>query len=167
MCHSRHAQSRHRSSAVHTRVPARPERSDVRASDDERERVVALLREHAAAGRLEVDELDQRVEAAFAATTRAELRALLDDLPEDRERRDAPESRGAAWGRYAPPNRPMAGSSALIVYAGIAAVLVVVWALTGAGGFWPAWFIGFGALAVFKHGGRRARRWAGPPRTTL
>ena len=35
-------------------------------------------------------------------------------------------------------------------YAALAAVLVCVWALTGAGAFWPAWPLGFwgAALAV-------------------
>jgi hypothetical protein len=43
--------------------------------------VVALLRTAATEGRLDVDELDQRIEAAFSAKTRGELARLLDDLP--------------------------------------------------------------------------------------
>jgi Domain of unknown function (DUF1707)/Cell wall-active antibiotics response 4TMS YvqF len=52
-----------------------------RASDSEREQTVARLREAAAEGRLTVDELDERIDAAYAATTRAELEPLTDDLP--------------------------------------------------------------------------------------
>ena len=52
-----------------------------RASDAEREAVVARLRHAAAEGRLTVDELDERIDAAYAAKTRAELEPLTADLP--------------------------------------------------------------------------------------
>jgi hypothetical protein len=52
-----------------------------RASDAEREGTVARLREAAAEGRLSVEELDTRIDAAYAATTRAELEPLTADLP--------------------------------------------------------------------------------------
>jgi Domain of unknown function (DUF1707) len=54
---------------------------DLRASDADRERSVAALRHHAAAGRLTVDELDERTERAFAAKTLRELAELQADLP--------------------------------------------------------------------------------------
>ena len=54
---------------------------DVRASDAERERAVERLRVHAAAGRLTVEELDERSERAYAARTEGELARLLADLP--------------------------------------------------------------------------------------
>jgi hypothetical protein len=53
----------------------------IRASDSERERVVAMLGEAAIAGRSTVEELDERSERAYAAVTRGELAALLEDLP--------------------------------------------------------------------------------------
>jgi hypothetical protein len=53
-----------------------------RASDSEREDTVVRLREAAAEGRLTVEELDERIDAAYAATTRAELEPLTADLPE-------------------------------------------------------------------------------------
>jgi DUF1707 SHOCT-like domain/Cell wall-active antibiotics response LiaF, C-terminal len=52
-----------------------------RASDSEREATVAHLREAAAEGRLDVEELVGRIDAAYAATTRAELEPLTADLP--------------------------------------------------------------------------------------
>ena len=52
-----------------------------RASDAEREAVVARLRDAAAEGRLTVEELAERIDAAYAAKTRAELEPLTDDLP--------------------------------------------------------------------------------------
>ena len=54
---------------------------DLRASDAERERTVEQLSDHALAGRLTVEELDERCERAYAARTRGELAALLGDLP--------------------------------------------------------------------------------------
>ena len=52
-----------------------------RASDAEREAVVARLRDAAAEGRLTVEELAQRIDAAYDARTRAELEPLTADLP--------------------------------------------------------------------------------------
>jgi hypothetical protein len=54
---------------------------DLRASDADRERTVGHLRHHAAAGRLTVDELDERCAQAFQARTVAELGELTADLP--------------------------------------------------------------------------------------
>jgi hypothetical protein len=55
--------------------------TELRASDADRERSVAALRHHAAAGRLSIDELDDRSERAYAATTLGELATLHADLP--------------------------------------------------------------------------------------
>jgi Domain of unknown function (DUF1707) len=56
-------------------------RSEIRASDAERERVVAFLRDQAVAGRLTSDELEERVGLAYGAVMRAELDRLVADLP--------------------------------------------------------------------------------------
>ncbi|MEL4358333.1 MULTISPECIES: DUF1707 SHOCT-like domain-containing protein [unclassified Luteococcus] len=52
-----------------------------RIGDEERDRAVGQLREHHAAGRLDVAEFDERMGAALAARTSTELAALFDDLP--------------------------------------------------------------------------------------
>jgi hypothetical protein len=54
---------------------------DVRASDAEREATVARLRDAAGEGRLTLEELAERVEAADGARTRADLTSLVSDLP--------------------------------------------------------------------------------------
>jgi Domain of unknown function (DUF1707)/Cell wall-active antibiotics response 4TMS YvqF len=54
----------------------------IRASDSEREAVVARLRTAAGEGRLALDELADRLDGAFAALTRGELELLTRDLPE-------------------------------------------------------------------------------------
>jgi hypothetical protein len=53
----------------------------MRASDGGREEVVALLGDAFVVGRLTRDELGERCEAAYAATTRGELDVLTADLP--------------------------------------------------------------------------------------
>lgn len=57
----------------------------VRASDAERHHVAELLGEHAAAGRLTLSELEERVQRAYAAVTRDELAELTRDLPDSTE----------------------------------------------------------------------------------
>jgi hypothetical protein len=55
--------------------------SEIRASHAERTKVAERLIEAVGEGRLTLDEFAQRVEAAFAATTRGELERLTADLP--------------------------------------------------------------------------------------
>jgi hypothetical protein len=54
---------------------------NVRVGDADREAVAAQLREHYADGRLTLDELNERLDQAFAAKTRADLNTVLRDLP--------------------------------------------------------------------------------------
>lgn len=53
----------------------------VRCSDADRERTSARLRDAAAAGYLTMDEMDERLTAAYAARYGHELDALVRDLP--------------------------------------------------------------------------------------
>ena len=53
----------------------------MRASDDDRQRVVAELGRHAAEGRLTIAEFHDRAGQAYAATTFGELAAVTHDLP--------------------------------------------------------------------------------------
>lgn len=55
--------------------------ADLRISDEQRERATREIREHFAAGRLSQDELDDRVQAVYAARTESELEAARADLP--------------------------------------------------------------------------------------
>ncbi|HEY7076230.1 MAG TPA: DUF1707 domain-containing protein [Solirubrobacteraceae bacterium] len=77
----------------------------VRVGDRERAAVVERLSEHAAAGRLTVGELEERIDRAHAAVYDEELHALEADLPVPR--RPAP--------RPAPPVAPLAALAAGIL----------------------------------------------------
>jgi hypothetical protein len=53
----------------------------LRASDADRQHVVAALERHTSAGRLNLDEFAERVDRVLAARTQAELHDLIGDLP--------------------------------------------------------------------------------------
>jgi Domain of unknown function (DUF1707) len=55
---------------------------ELRASHEDRDRVVEVLRRAAGDGRLTAEELDQRLEAALTARTYDELAVLTTDLPD-------------------------------------------------------------------------------------
>ena len=57
-----------------------PQHPELRASDAERERTADQLRHAAGEGRLTVEELDERLNAAYAARTRGELDRLVGDV---------------------------------------------------------------------------------------
>jgi hypothetical protein len=62
----------------------------MRASDADRERFAETLRDAAGEGRLEPDELEERLEAVYAARTLADLDAVTSDLPRQRRPRSQP-----------------------------------------------------------------------------
>jgi hypothetical protein len=144
MCHSRH---HHRHAVARPEAEAAPPPAPVlRASDAERESIVTQLREHGAAGRLDVDELEQRIGAAYAARTHGDLEGLLADLPA------RPAARRAAAPRRHLPGHEWAG------FVGVNALLIAIWAVSGAGYFWPAWVMVWWAFAlVMKSGPRQLR----------
>jgi uncharacterized protein DUF1707 len=53
----------------------------MRVSDTDREQAADVLREAAGQGRISLDELDERLESAYAAKTYADLAAVTHDLP--------------------------------------------------------------------------------------
>jgi DUF1707 SHOCT-like domain len=58
-----------------------PSDPKIRASDADRERTAALLREHLAAGRLTAEEFHERLDLAYEAKTLGQLDELMADLP--------------------------------------------------------------------------------------
>lgn len=62
-------------------VPAVPDPRDLRASNNDRERVAKVLHDAMAEGRLTVSELEERLDKLYAAKTFGELEPLTRDLP--------------------------------------------------------------------------------------
>jgi hypothetical protein len=58
-----------------------PERREMRISDAERDNVASILREAAGDGRLDLQELDERLDAVYAARTYGDLEPITRDLP--------------------------------------------------------------------------------------
>jgi hypothetical protein len=101
--------------------------SSLRASDAERDAVAERLRHAAGEGRLEPDELEQRLHAALRARTYGDLDRLLADLPVRGERR--------SWEPV-----PVA-RMALLVAVRVAVMLVVVSALVVVIALNVAWWV--------------------------
>lgn len=135
-----------------------------RAGDADRERVAAMLRDAHVEGRLDVDELTTRLDAAYRATTYGDLAALTADLPPPRKRSRPPGSEPAvAHGASVPARRDKGLRAAWSAWTVAVLVNVVVWALVSASAgeaiyFWPMWVAGpWGAvlLAITLTGGGR------------
>lgn len=67
-----------------------PRDPNVRAADEDREMVAGILREQHVAGRLDTDELQERLGRCYEAKTYGELHRLIADLPEPEPERAAP-----------------------------------------------------------------------------
>jgi Domain of unknown function (DUF1707) len=140
----------------------------LRAGDADRAAVATVLGQHMSAGRLTMDEYDERLARAYAAKTYGELDQLTADLPKGtRERRpspaEAPRPAAAAcnpgaWGAWGHDNR-----SPWRAWASTALIVITIWAATSLASwdllyFWPVWVIGpWGAvlLAQTVGGGHR------------
>jgi hypothetical protein len=116
--------------------------TQIRASDEEREQIAHILRTAMTEGRLTLEEGEERLAAAYAATFREDLTPLTADLP--------------GGGRHALTDTPQARDYArrhLRLHAGkialVAAVLVGLWVLSGAHFFWPAIPLAFLLFGLF------------------
>jgi hypothetical protein len=138
----------------------------VRASDAERDRAVASLRRAYAAGRLQLEELERRVERAYAAVWRAELRMLTRDLPFE-----MPINRRRVVHGVDRFQRAMFRLHAW-AFVSFNTVLISMWSWGGGHEFWPALSIipGGALLAWHRKGSLAASRKLGtgrPRRRTL
>jgi len=127
---------------------------NVRIGDADREAITAQLREHYADGRLTLDELNERLDQAFAAKTKADLDVVMRDLPHvSRPLTDAPAAgfgntawQGQAW--PGPTGRSSwdygTGSGRRCGRAAFAPLLVLMWVA-----------LVFGAVTLFGIGGDR------------
>lgn len=119
--------------------------SSLRASDADREAVAERLRHAAVEGRLEPDELEERLHAALRARTYGDLRRLDGDLP----------ARSTAWGRGGAEVMPAARFALAVGMRVAMAVAVVAVALVAAAVMAAGWMLW--ALVCLVVWGRRAR----------
>jgi hypothetical protein len=124
---------------------------NLRASDEQRERAAQEIREHFAVGRLDEEELDARVQAAYSARTQGDLRSLLADLPKlpatrAQQKAELAERRSDLQRRLL--QEAGGGSGAFII-------CTAIWAASGASGFfWPI-FVALGVLVPLVRNGWR------------
>jgi hypothetical protein len=122
--------------------------SKLRVADADREQAVDELREHALAGRLTAEELEDRIGGAYRAMTRADLDQLKVDLPVS-----STTVARALTKRKSQLRRRLAqeaGGSATL-----SAICSGAWVAAGAhGAFWPGWVIAFTLLPVVRDGWR-------------
>ncbi len=120
----------------------------VRVSDEDREQAALEIREHYAAGRLNEDELSERLNAVYSARTGTELAAVRTDLPV----LPASERAELARRRSELQRRLLQDAGG-----GVGAFLIstLVWVATGATGtFWPI-FVALVALIPLVRNGWR------------
>lgn len=138
------------------------QRDQLRASDEDRERVAAILRDAHAEGRLTRDEFDERLDSTYNAKTYLELNALMTDLPVNRGQLAKPVSTSSVSTPSPGPIRQKARRAARKslnamwwLYACTVTLNVVIWGsiTLGPGAapyFWPAWVAGpWGVVLLF------------------
>ena len=128
-----------------------PDVPDLRVSDAQRDRAAQEIREHFAAGRLTEDELSERIQAAYSARTEGELKALTVDLPK------LPATRAEQKAEIAQRRRDLQRRLLQEAGGGSGAFLIctVIWAGSGASGFfWPI-FVALATLIPLLRNGWR------------
>jgi len=116
----------------------------LRVADADREQLIEELREHAGAGRLNSEELEERIGGAYSASTRADLDALRSDLPVSSS--SVKLALVKRKGRLRRRLLQEAGGSV-----GVSLLSVGIWLASGpSGSFWPGWVIGVTLLPVVR-----------------
>jgi hypothetical protein len=129
--------------------------TDLRISDQEREHASQQLREHFAAGRITEDELNERVQAVYAARTQQELRSELSDLPALPASPQQVKAELVARRRHLQRRLIQESGGGMVLFI----VCTAIWASNGGTGhFWPIWV----ALIVVIPLIRNAWRLYGP-----
>ena len=128
----------------------------LRASDADRDAVAERLRQAAVEGRLDADELEQRLHTALRARTYGELDRVLRDLPAKPVRWERPRRTAVA---------PAAGFAVAMVVRTMVALLILGVVLVAAAATFAWWMIGLVIFLVLRsgHSCRRHTAWQRPP----
>ena len=125
--------------------------TDIRVSDQDRELTALQLRDHFAAGRITEDELNERVQSAYAARTQEQLDGLLSDLPALPATREQLRTELIQRRKHLQRRLIQESGGGLAIFL----VCVVVWAANGGhDGFWPAWVAIFVVIPFIRNGWR-------------
>jgi hypothetical protein len=127
--------------------------STLRASDADRDAIAARLHEAAVDGRLDADELEERLHLALRARTYGDLRRLVVDLPAQPARWEPRRRSGMA---------PFAFALALRVAIAVAVVAVAMVVIVATAMWWLAWLVLFMVLRGRRYGIARPRSNALP-----
>lgn len=124
-------------------------RGELRASDADRESCALALRAHYAQGRIDEEELEERLGAATRARTQGELHRLLRDLPPPSRRRGGMLSRAAV-------------RTHAVTFTAVNGGLAGIWAATGEGAYWPGgvlapWAVFLAGHVMLRRGAKRAQ----------
>jgi hypothetical protein len=110
------------------------EGGNLRASDEDREAAALQIREHYAAGRLDDGELSSRLSAVYGAKTQGDLAALRADLPALPPTVAAQKAALVQRRSHLTRRLLQQGGASL----GLFVMCTVIWAASGASGFfWP------------------------------
>lgn len=134
-------------------------RSDIKASDADREQVADRLRRATAEGRLLAHELEERLATALRARTYGELDAVVADLPGQRPAR---RHQSHELSDYIRPAIALAVALPLIAVAVALVVAAMVFLVTGVFAVWMLWFA-IGWWFFGRHGHHRGRGPRGRP----
>jgi hypothetical protein len=122
--------------------------SNLRASDEDRERAAKEIREHYASGRLDDDDLSSRLSAAYGAKTQGDLQAVRADLPALPP--SAAEQKAELVARRSHLTRRLFQQTGASL--GVFIMCTVIWAAAGASGFfWPIFTL-FAILPLIRNG---------------
>ncbi len=116
---------------------------DLRAGDADRDRVISVLTDSYAEGRLTNDEFQLRVDSVHAARTFGELSALVVDLPNAKTEVNVPETNTVSL-RKRRRNLRAGWTSWLGVGISVNVIWVATW-ITQQGSapyYWPIWVMG-------------------------
>ena len=125
------------------------QRSNLRASDQDRDQIAERLRRAAAEGRIHAHELEERLARALRARTYGELDAVVADLP-----RDPVAKRGRSdLTRRVHPAVAIAIAIPVAALAIAVVAVAVAFVVTGFFAFWMIWMV----IGWFMFGGRHRR----------
>lgn len=134
---------------------------EMRASDADRDRVAALLREHTGQGRITIEEFNERLEQVYRSRTYGELARVTADLPAADLSASPPAPVPAVAGK-----KRRAVRAVWVTWAAASALNWVIWLIVSVGSAedvypWPLWVMGpWGVILLFGtvFGGERDGR---------